>query len=648
MSHVPPPPGGARSGFPDEAETGFAAEFAAELAAVRPGLTAPCAAALPGARAAVLARLWRGLLYEPLPGVADRGPGSVRLGDGRLLTGPARLPHDLDPAVPTSTLPTSTLPTGSLPTDFLPTRGHRTGGHPTGGNPTGGHLLGDEPGGGHPGSGHLGGRHPGGGHPGGGHPGGGQGGGMVVWLDGRAYTDPAELLAALGLPGTARLVGDLERSTASLALSRADAAALDPARGPGRDLAFEQDVVDGHPYHPCCRNRPGFSVAEQLAYAPEHRPVVRLDLVAVPAARCLLAGPWPARLTDGDRILVPVHPWQSRHRLPELGLEPSGRSIPARPLMSLRTLAPLDGGPHVKTAVSARMTSHVRDISAASVRDAVPLSDLLTRAAARLGSAGPYVARYLCGAAALVDGRPSAEVAVLLREPPSRFAGSGEVVAPLAALTARPADGGPPLIHVLAGGRPAREAHTREAHTRGAAARGGGGAGWMAAFARAAFGAGLGLLAMGIALEAHGQNLLVVLDRHGRPVRLVYRDLADIRVSPARLARHGLETPPLHARLLTDDPWRLREKLFGSLVGTTFGTLVSALGQGDRDVEARLWDEVAAAARRAFDELPATGRADRAALFGAELPVKAHTLMQLEGGPPGDRWAYLPNPLAGA
>lgn len=460
---------------------------------------------------------------------------------------------------------------------------------------------------------------------------------MAVRMDGRAYTDPADLLTALGLPGTARLVGDLERSTASLALSRAGA----PARAGGWGLEeFEQGVVDGHPYHPCCRNRPGFSVAEQLAYAPEHRPVVRLDLVAVPAARCLVAGPWPAGLTDGDRVLLPVHPWQSRHRLPELGLEPSaGRSIPARPLMSLRTLAPLDGGPHVKTAVSARMTSHVRDISAASVRDAVPLSDLLTRAAARLGSAGPHVARYLCGAAALVDGRPSAEVAVLLREPPSRFAGPGEVVVPLAALTARPADGGPPLIRALT-----REGDTREGGTRE------GGTWWVAAFARAAFTAGLGLLAMGIALEAHGQNLLAVLDRHGRPVRLVYRDLADIRVSPARLARHGLEAPPLHARLLTDDPQRLREKLFGSLVGTTFGTLVSALGQGDRDVEARLWDEVAEAARRAFDELPATGgrRADRAALFGPELPVKAHTLMQLEGGPPGDRWARLPNPLAGA
>ncbi|MYR59319.1 IucA/IucC family siderophore biosynthesis protein, partial [Streptomyces sp. SID625] len=75
--------------------------------------------------------------------------------------------------------------------------------------------------------------------------------------------------------------------------------------------------------------------------------------------------------------------------------------------------------------------------------------------------------------------------------------------------------------------------------------------------------AGLGLLELGVALEAHGQNLLVVLSASGAPVRLVYRDLADIRVSPARLARHGIAVPALPERNLTDDPAALRRKLFG-------------------------------------------------------------------------------------
>ncbi|NEC78128.1 IucA/IucC family siderophore biosynthesis protein, partial [Streptomyces sp. SID7958] len=65
--------------------------------------------------------------------------------------------------------------------------------------------------------------------------------------------------------------------------------------------------------------------------------------------------------------------------------------------------------------------------------------------------------------------------------------------------------------------------------------------------ARLALAVGLRLLELGVALEAHGQNLLVVLSPSGEPRRLVYRDLADIRVSPARLARHGIRVPDLPA-----------------------------------------------------------------------------------------------------
>ncbi|WP_188189310.1 IucA/IucC family protein [Nonomuraea sp. SYSU D8015] len=528
--------------------------FAAELAAVRPGLSAAYRAALPGARAAVLGRLWRSLLYEPLPGVAPSPAGGqgaadpasasppggwgqavVVLADGRRLVGRARLPYDL-------------------------------------------------------------------------------GGEQALWLDGRTWTHPAGLLAALGLPGSDRLVHDLDNSVASLALSRASAAAR-PHPAPTTPEDHEQSVVDGHPYHPCCRNRPGVSVAEQLAYMPEHRPVVALDLVAVPAAECLVSGPWPASLVDGDRLLLPVHPWQTRHVLTELGLRPYATgAIPARPLMAVRTLAPLDGGPHLKTAFSTRMTSDVRDISPGSVRDCVMLSDLLTDLSARLGGR-PRVARYLAGAAAAVKGEFSADLSAMLREPTSALAPGGVTVLPVAAVTREMA------------GEDSAE--------------------WLAAFARPALADALGLLTLGAALEAHGQNLLIVLDARGRPSRLIYRDLADVRLSPDRLARNGIEVPPVSARLLTDDPRVLHAKLYGSLVGTTFGSLISLFCEGDRAAESRLWEVVAAAAREAFDALPdgPDVRTDRDALFGPSITVKAHLATQLEGALPGDTWTRLPNPL---
>ncbi|WP_037607463.1 IucA/IucC family protein [Streptacidiphilus rugosus] len=545
--------------------------FAAELHRVRPALDAAFAAELPGARAAVLARLWRALLLEPLPlDPADRAA----------LSGPERRAHDIDAPAP----------------------------------------------------------------------------GYTVSLRGVGFTDPAALLQTLRLPGSATLLAEIEHSVVSLALSRAGARA--GARGgvtpaplggiDGVDLLgtledAERSVVDGHPYHPCCRSRPGFSVADQLAFAPEHGADVELELLRLPLERALLVGDWPARLREDGHVLLPVHPWQAREVLPALGLAttaampgaPAGTQagalsgaaagaravccperVTAAPLMSVRTLAPVDGGPHLKTSLSLRMTSAVRDISGASVRNAMAVSGLLEAVVARLDGS-LTVTRNLAACAALVDGEPSPDLAAIVRESPALGLAVGERVVPLAALAAHPVK------------------------TVDAAA-------WLAGFARLTWPPLLRLLDWGVALEAHGQNLLLVLDETDRPVRLVYRDLADIRVSPRRLARAGIAHPAVGGHVVDDDPVVLRRKLLGSLVGSGFGGLVSGFGGGDRREEARLWDAVAAEARRAAELLLTDGE-DRRALLAEPLPVKALTLMRLDGlpgGPVGDRWTTVTNPLA--
>lgn len=501
--------------------------FAAELRAVRPGLVAPYREALPGARAAVLARLWRSLCFEELPGL-----------DRRRLRGPEVRPYD-----------------SGAPKDEL-----------------------------------------------------------TVWADGTEYSRPAALLAALGVPGSAGLVAELEHSTASLALSRAGAAASGPAEPSDRSagallLAAEQSVVDGHPYHPCCRSRPGLTVADQLAFAPEHHPVVGLRLLALPAADCTVVGDWPDWLRDaGGRLLLPVHPWQARELLPGLGLEVEpGAGLPAHPLLSLRTLAPADGGPHIKTALSLRMTSSVRDISGGSVLDSARLSALLEEVTGHLDGQ-LVISRNLAAAGVLVDGALSPALAALLRESPELAAGPGERVVPLAALT--------PPAH-----RPTD---------------------WLRSLARLLWPPLLRLLSWGVALEAHGQNLLVVLDPEDRPRRLVYRDLADIRLSPRRLAGIGVGTDGLGTRILDDDPLALRRKLYGSVLGGSLSALVSAFGGGDRSSEAALWSAVAEEAERAADVLSPE---DRRALLEQPLQVKALCRMRLTCGPTGDQWTALSNPL---
>ncbi|MFH8798747.1 IucA/IucC family protein [Streptomyces sp. NPDC017936] len=498
-----------------------AAELAAELATVRPALGPRFAAALPGARAAVLTRLWRALAHEPLPWITRREPGreglTLHLADGRRLHGPRPDPYATDAYV------------GAVRLDGAAGAG-------------------------------------------------------------RVHDDPARLMTDLAVPHGEGFAAELDHSTASLALSRAgqEPAGDHPDEWPAHDWEWEQRVVDGHPYHPNCRSRPGFSVAEQLAYAPEHRPpAVRLGLLPVPAGECLVSGVWPSALRDAGRLVIPVHPWQARHVLKRSCEE----GLAAHPLMSLRTLA-LPGGPHVKTAVSARLTSSVRDISVGSVTSSAALSafgealadhtDGLLRTTRTLGA---------------VTAR-SPDLAAVVRESPAVHAGPGEHVVPVAALAAT--------------GLPAS-------------------AGWPARFARLALTAGLRLLELGVALEAHGQNLLVVLSASGDPLRLVYRDLADIRVSPARLARHGLPRPRLPERILTDDVRALRRKLFGSLVA---GALAGLTGSREG---------LRAALEAAVREVP--GTADLTALCEEPLPVKALTLMRLSPGGAGDRWTELPNPL---
>nr|WP_106962683.1 IucA/IucC family siderophore biosynthesis protein [Streptomyces roseochromogenus] len=487
-------------------------DLAEELASFRPELVSAYLAALSGARATVLARLWRGLVHEPLPWIAARARGrdgiALRLVDGRRLHGPPSDPWATGTAV------------------------------------------------------------------------------AAVELDGVAYDHPALLMAALRVPGGAAFSAELDHDVASLALSRT---APPPAGPPVEPWEWEQQSPDGHPYHPTCRSRPGFSAAEQLAYAPEHRPVVALQLVPVTGAT--VYGPWPAHWRDGNAVLLPVHPWQAEHVLGSRRVLPGP---PAHPLLSLRTLA-FDNQVHVKTALSTRLTSQVRDISAYSVDHALATSELTERVADRLGGR-LHIARTLTAAGA---GTP--DLAAVLRESPYVHAGTAEQVVPVAELP--------------------RHFATHSRHERLAR---------ITEFARLAFGVCLDLLDLGVALEAHGQNLLAVVDKEGWPRRLVYRDLADIRVSPARLVRHGFPAPPLTGRLLNDDPAVLRRKVLGCLITGALGPLA-----GSTTTLGTLLD----AATR---DLPPTP--DMRALRTQDLPVRALTLMRLSSD--GEQWALLPNPLA--
>ncbi|GAA3298612.1 hypothetical protein GCM10020218_086640 [Dactylosporangium vinaceum] len=144
----------------------------------------------------------------------------------------------------------------------------------------------------------------------------------------------------------------------------------------------------------------------------------------------------------------------------------------------------------------------------------------------------------------------------------------------------------------------------------------------------------LELLANGVALEAHGQNLLVEVVA-GAPVRLYYRDLGGIHVHPGRLRRAGHVMPPLIGALPTDDEDALRTKLLAAAGSTVLASLVAALA------DPGLWQHVTDAVRAG-----AAG-ADRDVILRRDWPLKATTAMRLAPDPLQDRWCRVPNPLRG-
>lgn len=460
-------------------------------------------------------------------------------------------------------------------------------------------------------------------------------------------------------------------------------AAADPGFSP---LAlFEQAVVDGHPLHPCARVRGGMTVAELFAHAPEWADEVAVRIVAIatssftqpPFARqrmtALLRRRYPglAAAADGhlrgvardpaDYELLPVHPWQLRRVLEDRYAEqladgrviiiPRAR-IRARPLLSLRTLAPAAHrrAAHVKTAVDIRLTTATRVVSPATAHNGSMMSALLAEICRREhGFGGRFVslAEWAAGSYRPAPGEPAdaaASLAAIVRESPERHAGDGEVALPVAALAARsPRSGRPLFADVLD-----ELASTRRRSCFDTAER------FLTSYCDCMLPALFTLLSRwGVALEPHGQNAVVVL-RSGLPVRLLYRDFGSIRVSTARLVRSGLRPPALLGALPTDDEDEFRAALFFPLIDTNLSQVVAALARVSQTDSPRLWGLVARCCRRSYATLTADpviaaqASRDEAALFGPTLMSKSMLRVHLSASPHVPQWVAVPNPLGSA
>lgn len=578
-------------------------------------------AALPGARAAVLSRLLGAIARERLPGLIGRGSGTASFASGAAAGGNGgaiELSFPVEAAIAFAQANAGLAVTVHNRTrDAAAQSDHQTGERTDrtryemgtrhdGSDATGGHATGtrrDDTGS------HAGGmRHDGSGSTGG-HATGirndrddrsahatGTPADPAPTSSGDARTpatadqktlDPGTLVRLLW--GDVPLAAEVDNSVANLALARA----AHPPQTLPTDLGrIEQLVVDGHPLHPCCRTRGGMTVADVLTYAPEHSPVIRLRRLRVPGDR------WYG---DAPPVLY-AHPWQADHlrdRYP--WLIDDGETGPGRPLMSLRTVALQNQARHIKTAVDVQMTSAVRTVSPAAINNGPRLSALLRELTADLPIS---VLAETAGGAVIVDGEPQRHLAYLAREAPRPA--KGELIVPLAAMAASPL--------LLATVHDPYE--------------------WWTLLSDRLFAPLVTVLERGVALEAHGQNTLIVLKDY-RPHRILYRDFGGVRVSRSRLK----QDIGLIGDLPSDDPHELRTKLAAAALSNAAADLVAAFTRHFGTDPAKLWRTTAEAIRN-------TGTADAAHLLNDPLPVKATTAMRLATDPLDDLWAYLDNPLA--
>ncbi|MEU1311644.1 IucA/IucC family protein [Streptomyces cinnamoneus] len=363
---------------------------------------------------------------------------------------------------------------------------------------------------------------------------------------------PAEQGAELA----ARVADSVRRTTVFLTARRRRPA--DPDAG---DLFLygEQSLLLGHPLHPAPKSRDGLTDAEAPACSPElrgrfplhwlavHRSVLATDSawtergrsVDAPTLAARLAGPGLELDLPPDTVALPMHPWQARdiHHRPavaplfEAGLlhDLGARGEPWYPTSSLRTVHRPGAPAMLKLSLGLRITNSRRENLRKELCRGVEVHRLLRgglaerwRAACPGGLGFDIVRDPAWLAVDAPDGTPLPGVDAVIRHNPF---GPGDDAVCVAGLTSpRPWPGSQG-----AAGRPAvssRLADTigRLAHRTGRPA-GAVAAEWFLRYLDAVVRPVLWLDGeAGIALEAHQQNTLVLLDTDGWPVGGRFRD----------------------------------------------------------------------------------------------------------------------------
>ncbi|MGW2824635.1 IucA/IucC family protein [Streptomyces sp. NPDC001443] len=485
-------------------------------------------------------------------------------------------------------------------------------------------------------------------------------------------------------------VADSVRRTAVFVRARRER----PADATDLFLAAEQALVLGHPMHPTPKSREGLSAAEARLYSPELRGSHPLHWLAVDPAVLATDSAWTERgrpvsaaaltaelagaglpLPDGCAAL-PLHPWQARevrHRAGTAALFEAGllrdlgpHGSPWHPTSSVRTVHRSGAPAMLKLSLGLRITNSRRENLRKELHRGVEVHRLLRAGLSeRWQAVHPGFDIVRDPAWLAVDGRdgdPVTGLDVVIRHNP--FTPWADVACVAGLVSPRPYDRPAPdgipggAGHQGAGGPGARsrlaELVTRLAGRTGRP-RGAVAAEWFLRYLEQVVRPVLWLDGhAGIALEAHQQNTLLLLDGDGWPTGGRYRDNQGYYFRQSRRAELDAQLPGIgeHSDTFVSDEVTDERFVYYLAINNVLG-LIGAFGSQ------HLADErLLLAALRRFLRSVATGPARLRTSLPARLldsPVlrcKANLLTRLHGldelvGPVDTQSVYvtIANPL---
>ncbi|MFF0161018.1 IucA/IucC family protein [Streptomyces sp. NPDC005263] len=330
-----------------------------------------------------------------------------------------------------------------------------------------------------------------------------------------------------------------------------------PADAPHLFLAAEQALTLGHPLHPAPKSREGLTEAEVHLFSPESRGSFPLHWLAVDPSVIVSDSAWTergrlvpaaqltARLSGGclplpeGHTALPLHPWQLRevtHRpeaaaLFEAGLlkDLGAHGAPWHPTSSLRTVHRPDAPAMLKLSLGLRITNSRRENLRKELHRGVEVHRLLRSGLFTQWQAahrGFDIVRDPAWLAVDASDGPVPGLDVMIRHNP--FSPADDVSCIAGLVSPRPHIT-PPTAGGRDADRPVLRSRLAEVVTRLAGRTGRPrrtvAAEWFLRYLEQVIRPILWLDAeAGIALEAHQQNTLVLLDQYGWPAGGRYRD----------------------------------------------------------------------------------------------------------------------------